>query len=103
MFLIRSIEIWHGLVALIEKDEGSAQPLLGKTANVLIHTRLGPRQKPKDSFDHEVGDEPSQPALRDCSMNIGCLKEVCDEAVDGQTSAECLTEDLELTELLGEG
>lgn len=101
VLLIRSIEIGHGLVALVEEDIRAAKSLLGKTTNVLIHTNLGSRQEPKNSLDHEIGDEPSQSALRDCSVNVDCLEEGCDETVNGKTSTKCLAKDLESAELLG--
>jgi hypothetical protein len=101
--LIRTIEIRHRLVALVEKNKSSPQSLFGESPDMLIHAGLGSGQKPEDALDHEIRNEPAQSALSDRPMNVCGFEEIGDEAVDWKASAEGLAKYLESAELLGEG
>lgn len=59
MDLIRPIQIRHRLITLIEKHVGSSQSFPGEAADMLIHSRLRPGQKPQDSFNDEIRYEPA--------------------------------------------
>lgn len=102
MRLVRTIEIRHRLIALVEKDESSSESLFGKSADMLIHASLRSSQEPKNSLDHKVGNEPAQSALRNCPMYIRGFKEVGDETVNRKASAKGFAKYLESAKLLGE-
>jgi hypothetical protein len=51
---------------------------------MVIHARLGARQKPQDAFNHKVWDEPPHPALSNDVVNMRRLEKIRDETVDGQ-------------------
>lgn len=56
---------------------------MGKSANVLVHAGLGASQEPEDTLDNKVGDEPSEAASGDGSVDIGRFEEVGNESIDG--------------------
>lgn len=70
---------------------------------MLIHASLCSSQEPQNSFDDEIRNEPAQSALGNRPMYVGCLEEIGDEAIDGQSTAKGLAKDLESTELFGKG
>lgn len=68
--LVWPVEVRHCLVALVEKDVCSTQPLFRETTNMLVHPSLSSSQEPEDALDDKVRDEPAQSTLSDRSVHI---------------------------------
>ena len=95
LFLVWSVQVGHSFAAFVQEDESSAEAIVRQSTDMLIHTSLSPGQEPQHALNDEVGHKPAHSARSDSIVNVGCLKEVGDETVDGQPALELLAEDLE--------
>lgn len=70
---------------------------------MLVHTSLRTGKEPQHSLDYKVGNKPAQAASSYSMVDVGRLKEVSDEPIDGQSALELSSEDFETGECLGKG
>lgn len=68
-----------------------------------LHACLSTSQEPQYALYDEVRHEPTEATRSYCTMHVGCLEEVGNEAINGQTSFELLAENFESRESLGKG
>lgn len=70
---------------------------------MLIHSSLRARKEPYDTFEDRVRDQPTNPAMSYCVVNVSSLEQVGDQGVNWQSTSKLSAKDLKSTERLGEG
>lgn len=79
--LVRPVQIRHGFVALVQKDERTPQYFVGQRPNMLVAALLCAREKPHDLFDDYVGYQRAKSSLPDLVVDVCSFIEIGNQTV----------------------